>query len=77
MTTSDPHVLWAVILASAGSYLLLALLVKYLLDEHSAQRRTPAGDEAAPAAPHARPAAPDETAPITTVQSARARHRKG
>ncbi|MFB7597209.1 hypothetical protein [Streptomyces sp. NPDC056160] len=72
MTTSDPHVLWGVILAAAGAYLLAALVVKYLLDEH----RPPAAGKAPTPTQHAQPAEPDETAPITTVQSDRARHRK-
>ncbi|MYS44068.1 hypothetical protein GTY23_23115 [Streptomyces sp. SID5998] len=76
MTTSDPHVLWGVIVASASAYLLCALLIKHLLDAHSGSE-SPADGGSAPSAQHARPPVPDETAPITTVQSARARHRKG
>ncbi|EYT83978.1 hypothetical protein CF54_04195 [Streptomyces sp. Tu 6176] len=75
MTTSDPHVVWGVVLAAAGAYLLAALVLKHFLDEHRAGTSA-AAEAAAPAAQHAQAAEPDETAPITTVQPARARHRK-
>lgn len=89
MTTDDPHVIGGVLLASAGTYLLLALLVKALIDKASEHRPTqetetrlpvPLTRHAAPPAScpcvNAKLSAPDETAPITTVQSTRARHRK-
>lgn len=76
-TTTDPWVVFGILVATSGTWLLLALLIKRLVDEpHSytpATRRVPTADRH----PHARPAAPDETQPITTVQLCRARHRKG
>lgn len=69
---------WVVLLASSGTVLLLALLVKALLDTGS-QRHSSSPRRNSPApttSRHAHPAAPDETAPLTTVQPARARHRK-
>ncbi|WP_435218335.1 hypothetical protein [Streptomyces sp. bgisy034] len=79
MRTTDPLVVFGVVLATSGAWLLLGLLLKYLLDEHSTTAEPePSTSSAAPApALHARPAALDETAPLTTVQSNRARHRKG
>lgn len=75
-TTTDPMVVFGVVLATAGTWLLAALVIKAILD-----RRHPY----APAQPtalagqhwHALPAALDETQPITCMQATRARHRKG
>ncbi|MFJ2007055.1 hypothetical protein [Streptomyces chartreusis] len=78
MSTTDPQVVFGVVLATCGAWLLLGLLLKYLLDDHSGTAQPHTTRSAAPAsAQHARPAAVDETAPLTTVQSNRARHRKG
>ena len=81
MTTTEPQVVFGIVLATGGAWLLLALLLKHLLDEHSTTTAEPRPGTR-PARPpasahHARPAALDETAPLTTVQSRRARHRKG
>ena len=82
-TTTDPAVVFGVILATAGTWLLICLLIKHLVDEHHPY--TPALPRPAtpmlPTAladrhPHALTAACDETQPIATVQAGRARHRK-
>lgn len=78
MTTTDPAVVIGIVLATTGTYLLLALAVKYVLDEHTTDAPDqPAACPAEPLALHAHPAALDETAPLTCVQPDRARHRKG
>jgi hypothetical protein len=83
VTTDDPAVVWGVILATSGAYFLAALLIKAALDQDGAPETTHQADAPpktppTPALrPHAHPAALDETAPLTTVQPTRARHRKG
>ncbi|MFM9542272.1 hypothetical protein [Streptomyces turgidiscabies] len=82
-TTSDPLV-FVVILATAGAWLLTGLLLKHFLDKPCTytpaeqHTRTPAFPTAlADSRPHAQPVARDETTPLTNVQLDRARHRKG
>ncbi|MEV1020672.1 hypothetical protein [Streptomyces sp. NPDC050264] len=68
---------WGALLATAATVVLLAVLIKGLIDADSKRRSSAPRPPPPPATPrHAQPAAPDETAPITTVQPARARHRK-
>lgn len=83
-TTTDPTVVAGVVLATAGAWLLAALLIRAALDQPHpytpATHHTPTPalpTTRAERHPHARPAACDETQPITTVKVARARHRKG
>ncbi len=82
-TTSDTGVVFALIFATAGTWLLAALLIKHALDKPctytpATQRtRTPAFPTAlVDRRPHAKPHACDETTPITSVQLKRALHRK-
>lgn len=84
MTTDDQLVVFVLIFATAGAWLLGALLIKHALDKPCtytpAARRTatPAFPTAlADSRPHAKPPAGDETTPITSVQLERALHRKG
>ncbi|MFF9279571.1 hypothetical protein [Streptomyces griseosporeus] len=87
MSSTEPHVVCGIACASTCGYLLLALLIKYLLDHHSDQpparpRPERPGGPAAPA-PHPAPthttwpAAADEMAPLSAAAPSRARHRKG
>lgn len=84
VTTTDPTVVWTVIVGSAISTGGLLLLCKVALDAalqlpapltapHTPTPALPTG--LADRHPHAQPAAPDETAPLTTVHVGR--HRKG
>lgn len=83
-TTSDPTVVFALVFATAGAWLLAAVLIKHFLDKPCtytpSERHTPTPalpTTTADRHPHALPAARDETTPITNVQLDRARHRKG
>ncbi|MGW0821781.1 hypothetical protein [Streptomyces sp. NPDC002845] len=85
-TTSDPAVVFGIVLATSGAWLLIALLVKRLVDEFttytpvepSHRTTTPLFPTArADHRPHSQPTAPDETVQLTTVQPHRARHAKG
>lgn len=89
MTTTDPAVVWTVIVASALGTGVLLLLLKVLIDAASDwTAKAPADPDTFPAAtpPKPAPVAPiyppqpavcDETVQLTAVQPARARHRKG